>query len=381
MNTEPKRIELLSFATGDVVVPQGAIAVYDAANGPCQIKGKLINHGTITFNSGQNDKLVVIADEILNTGKLETGAGSLSLCFKVLENSGEINGGDLIKLVGTTGRISATGAGNIKALKKLDVDGRMGVTINGGTYTAPSIEFNAEHGNVSVSADALDGEVTANAKAAKIGSKTGTLNIGQNRLLSGNHVYYNANGNVSLGSINHGTDNVAILATGDVSVSGNITAGDLFIGAGIGFTINGQYPSPIQDNNADVSWAATTIGYGTVDVGGTITTSQWLTVNAGYITLNDLTIGNSVLIETPGGNGEFTVEGDIDVEHTFTVKAFYIDLQGDDFDVEEEVFLGNDWKSGYTTIAGTFKASKSVCHFQEPGGQVRRRRVHDGWRR
>lgn len=90
-NTEGKTVELLSLVekdTGEVHVPQGVTALYDAVNGPLKLKGKLTNDGEIAVTAAKTGTAVIVASAIVNHGTLTTEAKSLSLCSKAFENQG-----------------------------------------------------------------------------------------------------------------------------------------------------------------------------------------------------------------------------------------------------------------------------------------------------
>ncbi len=269
-NNEPKSVELLTLVgnnTHDLLVPENTTATYDASKGPLRIKGKLSNKGTITVSGSKHAKVVVIAREFANEGKIECQTAELQVACASFENTGTINAGEDFTVTATHGQLTLKGAkGTITVAKQITLDGPSGLNVLGGVYVAPVIQLLAKDGNVNIQAERLDGEVKTTAKTAQVGTKEGNLTLGEQRLLSGNHVYWNYGGPVSVGNINVGSDVLAILSSHAIT-TGSITAGDVTLAAGAAFKINGSFPTwqNVQFDNQNVSFEVTS-PYGVSDI-------------------------------------------------------------------------------------------------------------------
>lgn len=398
-----KLSSLMDSKKQEIQIPKGTVAEHDVSDGPFIFSGNLKNEGTLRVLGSKTSTVEMVFGQILNKGSIECEAGTLSLASSEFSNHGEIKAFSKVRLRATVGKLNVDGkSGSISAETSILLRADGGLKVDGGTYTAGSILFQAKDGKVSVIAEALEGEVEVEAVSANVGTKSGQLDLGQQKLLSGNHVYYNYSGNVSVGGVSHGADPVTILASGNVSAS-SVAGGEVTIAAGVYFTINGEYPDPTEDSNADVSWEITSsYGYGNIDItgsltannatllgsevtiGGTVDVTQDLdittpspgggtvefsgTVTATNATLaafdvtfsDELTLSENLDIQSAFENGTVLFSADVDIDGDATIIASQIDFEGDDFDIDGVLEMGNSYQGAYINLAGTFTASDDV---------------------
>ncbi|MBP9092937.1 hypothetical protein KBI23_18075 [bacterium] len=362
MNTQT--VDLMSLyndKTNEVVVPKGISASYDSSKGPCVLRGNLENHGTITITGPKKSSQVIIAAEIINDGAFVCQVESLSLCSSVVRNSGDIKAENSLDFKATIGKLSIDGSGSVTASQVITFSGPLGITVKDGSFESSSLRFEAENGTVFVQADKLDGAISVNAKSSRIGTKSAMLKDGKSALLSGTHVYYSTS-NLSLGSISHAGDAVVLLAGGEISV-GSITAGTLYVGAGVSFTIDGQYPDPTSDSDVDVAWSVSGPGYQPLVVSGAINVSGEATIKAWTVEATDVTVGGNLEVNTLNEYGEITLTGDLDVDGDASLLAYTINFEGEDFNVAGELVMGASASTGlysYINLAGSLTASDNV---------------------
>ncbi len=354
-------MSLYNDKTKEVVVPKGISASYDSSKGPCILRGNLENHGTITVTGPKKSSQVIIAAEIINDGAFVCQVESLSLCTSTVQNTGDIKAENSLDFKSTGGKLSIDGSGSVTASQAITFSCPLGITVKDGSFESSSLRFEAENGTVFVQADKLDGAISVNAKSSRIGTKSTMLKDGKSSLLSGTHVYYST-GNLSLGNISHGGDSVVLLAGGEISV-GSIAAGTLYMGAGVSFTIDGQYPDPTSDNDVDVAWSVSGPGYQPLVVSGAINVSGEATIKAWTVEATDVTVGGNLEVNTLNEYGEITLTGDLDVDGDASLLAYTINFEGGDFNVAGELVMGASASTGlysYINLAGSLTASDNV---------------------
>ncbi|MDQ5937506.1 MAG: hypothetical protein QG574_4865 [Cyanobacteriota bacterium erpe_2018_sw_21hr_WHONDRS-SW48-000092_B_bin.40] len=362
MNTQT--VDLMSLyndKTKEVVVPKGISASYDSSKGPCVLHGNLENHGTITITGPKKSSQVIIAAEIINDGAFDCQVESLSLCSSTVRNTGDIKAQNSLVFKSTAGKLSIDGSGSVTASQAITFSGSLGISVKNGTFESSSLLFEAENGTCFVQADGLEGAISVNAKSSRIGTKSAMLKDGKSSLLSGTHVYYSTS-SLSLGNISHAGDAVVLLAGGDIAV-GSITAGTLYVGAGVSFTIDGQYPDPTSDNDVDVPWSVSGPGYQPLVVSGAINVSGEATIKAWTVEATDVTVGGNLEVNTLNEYGEITLTGDLDVDGDASLLAYTINFEGEDFNVAGELVMGASASTGlysYINLAGSLTASDNV---------------------
>lgn len=362
MNTQT--VDLMSLyndKTKEVVVPKGISASYDSSKGPCVLHGNLENHGTITITGPKKSSQVIIAAEIINDGAFDCQVESLSLCSSTVRNTGDIKAENRLVFKSTAGKLSIDGSGSVTASQAITFSGSLGIIVKNGTFESSSLLFEAENGTCFVQADGLEGAISVNAKSSRIGTKSAMLKDGKSSLLSGTHVYYSTS-SLSLGNISHAGDAVVLLAGGDIAV-GSITAGTLYVGAGVSFTIDGQYPDPTSDNDVDVPWSVSGPGYQPLVVSGAINVSGEATIKAWTVEATDVTVGGNLEVNTLNEYGEITLTGDLDVDGDASLLAYTINFEGEDFNVAGELVMGASASTGlysYINLAGSLTASDNV---------------------
>lgn len=364
MRNKEKVVELRSLLiakTGKAVISKGTTAIYDPASGPCMFNGEVVNEGRIEISGKEIDSALLIFEKFTNKGTVDSESGKFEVVLNSLENDGRIKAANKITFTGKNGQLSVTGKkGFVTAGDEIVLEGRTGINVASGTFTAPVIRFNSELGQVSVSADELDGEVEVDAQSAKVGAESGLLDLGPQLLMASNHVYYNTGGSISVGTVSHGSDTVALLASVDVT-AGAVTAGDVHIAAGTQFTINGQqFPTPSQDSDTDDSFEITgTQGTGIVTINGAFTASGNVNIVAGDVNFTDnVTVTGDLIINSK--NNTITIDGDVDVDGDMKVEVYTLNFEGNDFEVDGELELGNEFKNSFLNFEGTFTAKDQV---------------------
>ncbi len=221
---------------GDLVIPQGATATYDASKGPLRVQGRFENHGTLQIigdvrqaqieASGlQNDGVII--SNVLNLTFQNNGTGPFALNLK----AGTIKAPDAVGFVST---------GDIELV--------------GGDLTAERVIFTADKA-LKIGANSLNGKVELSAENIAVGVNKGNLIITK-QVASGDPLYYNFSGDLSVPSFSYsGTtlvDFVAV-ASGNVTVGDVSTTGAIRLAAGVNFHLQGTLPTSGGGSSAPMS--------------------------------------------------------------------------------------------------------------------------------
>ncbi len=252
---------------------------------------------TAALMSAQNINLVSGAGQIINSGLIQALS---NINLNTMSSLTDLN------VTGTAGIFQAiNGAINIR---DTSFSGSGGTNLTGGDWLSQQLNFNSGQGAVNVSVGQVSGTVTADAGAAHLLVDTPQLVLG-NTKISGDPTYVNAGGDIQLvGSVTE-TEDLAIVAAGNITTSGAAQIVDnghnvwLIAGAKID-TVNG---SCVGCGNTG---SALTIPPGTASP----ISSGYVQVSAGggtggnidLQTGNTLTVGNTVIdtsAVTAGGNG------------------------------------------------------------------------------
>ena len=315
MESSNKIIDLRSLLQGDgksIYVPANIAARLDVAGGPLIIAGSFINEGSVEIIGNEHASSLLQAKSFVNKGEIKSALKRVMIGAGSLENTGSIVGSKTLELIGIAGPLKVLGmGGSFAAQEAVIVNAKFGINVAGGNFSAPSIDFNADEGIAQISAEALNGKVNIKSK-----SQANNQARALPALLAGPHVYYNNGAGVSLGSdVSHGSDEVIIVSTHDITIDGSITCGKLTLAAGVLFKINGNYPPSGQVNDSN----------------------------------------SSCLIESAQGAASITVNGDLNTSDDVLVKAWTFEVFADSVSIDGKLTTGAN-----TRLDGT-----SSVHIEE----------------
>ncbi len=315
MESSNKIIDLRSLLQGDgknIHVSADIVARLDVAGGPLIIAGSFINEGSVEIIGNEHASALLQAKSIVNKGEIKSALKRLMIGAGSLENSGSIGGSKTLELIGIAGPLKVLGTGgSFAAQEAVIVNAKFGINVAGGNFSAPAIDFNADEGIAQISAEALNGKVNIKSKS-QANNQARVLPA----LLAGPHVYYNNGAGVSLGSdVSHGSDEVIIVSTHDITIDGSITCGKLTLAAGVLFKIDGNYPPSGQVNDSN----------------------------------------SSCLIESAQGAASITVNGDLNTSDDVLVKAWTFEVFADSISIDGKLTTGAN-----TRLDGT-----SSVHIEE----------------
>ena len=263
------------------------------------VANNVVNHGSIsslgvlTIASGGS-----ITNSSISTGSSSTGGAfigghsvNLTSATGTFNNSGHIvaNGGSIklnapytqnITLNNTGGTISATqGAINIR---DNTYNGSAATILKGGDLLSQQLNINAGSGAVTGNVGNVTGVVNTTAGSSHFTAATQNLILG-NQDISGDPTYYNTAGNITFAGSNMGGAALALIASQNVSITGDITnngtAAALTVVAGANFTTTGGTGNQGPDTTSTI-----TINGGTA-VGGSITDTGNISTNGGNVNL------------------------------------------------------------------------------------------------
>lgn len=200
-----KTIELASLeATQELVIPEGTIATYDAAQGTLAV-GSIVNHGTLRIlSTSDNQEAVIAAPAILNTGSIESDLPILT--FKAAAIKGAKKGGVF------------------SAAELIRIESAADIKVLGGIFVADVLQLNAR-GKVGVHAYRIDAKVKVKAKEVAVGANDGNLEIIEQEI-DGDPLYYQGKdtngGNMTISVMNQPGEDVSLWAVGNITVNGPI---------------------------------------------------------------------------------------------------------------------------------------------------------------
>jgi len=237
--------------SGDLIIPEGVTASYDASRGPLQVHGRLENHGTLQI-TGAGTQAKIETNELLNSGVIVSQVPNLTI---------DNNAAGAFALDLKSGQI--TSPASISFISKTDIK------LAGGNIAAERISFTSDQ-KVRVHANRIDGKVAiSSGSGSAIGVNEGNLIVERNDTTA-DPLYYNFSGDLSApGFTGSGfvQDYVAV-ASGAVTVTGDVsTTGSVSIWAGVNFHLNGTLPTSgtgaVSDSDC-LTGALTTCGPATV---------------------------------------------------------------------------------------------------------------------
>ncbi|PWU01975.1 MAG: hypothetical protein C5B53_02205, partial [Candidatus Melainabacteria bacterium] len=260
--------------------------VFPSSSLTLNVNGNVLNQGTISsagklnINSGGsivNQSIAGTAGALIKgqTVNLYTGAGNLTNSGSIVATAGDVSIRTAAKAdlnVNNAGGLIQASNGAIN-LRDGGYTGTANMNLKGGDWLSSQLNFNGGTGSVDANLGNVSGVVNATANCAHIGAVTPNLRFGQMNV-SGDPTYYNAGGNISLASIpNTNGNDLAVLASGDVTVSGgsiNTTqasgaGGNVYIASGVLFV------NPTSGSGLPASASTTvTVGPSSSSTGGSI---------------------------------------------------------------------------------------------------------------
>lgn len=357
-HTQAIRLSSISLdETGNLIIPHGFIATFDAAEGPLNVAGKLINHGTIHVVSTDPARSTLT----INAGNIENNGSIVSDLMGKLTISG-IEGADL----------TITGPGTIESAEVLELRSSRNLNLSGATLLSSELNL-VSASDVTVHAHFISAPVKVRACNLRIGVTTGDLTIADQQL-DGDPVYFTQGGSLSLNAAiappTGGADYVAV-ATGNVSITGGIDTtggtgpGRITLAAGVSFTTTGPNPITCTDCTLDVT-IAPGAGTGTVTVTGNVNGKSTLEIrattanfSAGRFTVAGNVTADGNLIVRPNApltvGGNIAAQGYVDIRTASTSFSTNnrIDISGTVTTPGKSVFL----MAGHNVKVGTIDTS------------------------
>jgi adhesin HecA-like repeat protein len=199
-------------------------------------RGTISSSGNLTMNAGgsivneavisaaRNVNLMSAIGNITNSGTIAAMAGSVNVAAQAAQNI-------VINNVGGT-LAALEGAINVR---NAAFDAVADIDVNGGNFLAKEINLFSGSGNVVANFDTVEGSLSTYGSYAHIGASTPVLTLGQVKV-DGDPTFYNDAGNILITQTINVTENLAILASGNITATsglGNITARNGTLGRSI----------------------------------------------------------------------------------------------------------------------------------------------------
>ena len=248
---------------------------------------------------------LIAANNIANSGtvkstgdlNLSTGSGNIANSGLVLSghniNISSPNVAADINVNGTGGTISAT-AGDINIRDK-SYSGAANINLNGGDYLSQNLNMYSGGGAITGSVGQVSGNVNTNAAVEHLSASTSNLILGKNTI-DGDPTFYNSSGNITISGPNTFTQDVAILASGNI-LAGSSDAQIVDNGHNVTLIAGAKSPSNATPQTGTISGSPTT-GITTGSVNVDLTT---VSTSGGKIDLSAST--QSTIIDTSSTTG------------------------------------------------------------------------------
>lgn len=266
----------------------------------------LANTGTVVAQNNVN----LQAPDVSNSGTITSIVSNINLDSSIASTLNVNNSGGTLNAL--------DGAINIRAPHFKDA---LDTSVTGGDLYSKEVNINSGKGLTTVDVNDLTGIVSSTGTAAHVWAKTDTLRLGT-QCLTGDPTYYNASGNIDINGDMTVNDNLAIIASGDITGAGArsissqgfnviMVAGATVTGGGPQFPLNATSdvtvnPSSATGGNIDFSFSSEL----NLDTdGGHVTLIAFADTNAGTNKGNIL-LNSGSIIDTgrPGGTaGNLTV--------------------------------------------------------------------------
>jgi hypothetical protein len=253
--------------------------------------GAITNSGTI--NAANNVNLNVGSGNLTNTGQIASNTGNINVNAP---KTTDIN----VNALGGTFQASS---GNIN-VRASDYNGNANINLNGGNYFSNNLNLNAGNGAINTNVGQVSGNLNSTSAVEHFIGATNNLILGANKI-SGDPTFVNTAGNIVISSLNTFTQDVAILASGNITANNAsaqiVDSGDnviMIAGAAItiqngGVTTSGVPGTDLSNGGAAPSATATVnfaAGTGgnidlTTSTAGTIISTSSTVTNGGSVTL------------------------------------------------------------------------------------------------
>lgn len=325
-------VRLVDLAQGqleELVIPEGTIATFDLSSEELAFSGTIRNLGTLRFLGTTNldSHTVLLAEEVINDGLIESHDGLLCLGAGRLKNEGHMIAGSIFLSGGPDGDIVIEGnAGNISADGELLLKATGNILVKGGTFSASKIGFESVEKDVIIEARRLDGPVHIKGFNVKCGTREGDLDL-REQCVIGDPIYYCTTGSITINDPVSAAEDIVVLAKGTVTVEENLTTTspgrNIVIRAGVTFDppMGGEDcaqdpndPAPCPGGTCEIP--ETSPGQpGDIMVMGSLTSQGLVELKAenGTITVNGMV--------TASGKIEVLADGDITFEADVTAMG------------------------------------------------------------
>jgi hypothetical protein len=175
--------------------------------------------GMAQMVAAENINLVTGTGKLVNSGLIQAVNSvniqtSSLLCDLSINNT---NG--VIKALGVLSPATGQLDGGVINLREPGFNGAGNIVLIGGDWESQSLNFNSGHGAVTASVGNISGTVNVEATAANILASTPTLTLG-NTAVCGDPTYVNAKGDIQLVGTVTESEDLAIIASGNITSKG-----------------------------------------------------------------------------------------------------------------------------------------------------------------
>lgn len=291
----------------------GDIIRYDVAQGPLDVTD-FDNDGILELysSSPEVDSAEIVASTFKNLGAIRSDLHRISIRTPLIASEG----------------------GSITA-KEVAVHSDESATVIGGTFNCEQFRVFTQ-GKAEIHAERINGELHIKACDLVVGVRAGDLNIASQEL-SGDPIYYNGSGSVSVSAPASGGRDIYAIATGDVTIgaidatgtsAGMPAEGKVLLIAGCDYvTYNGVAgPGTVSCNdcsrnaNPFFDYSFPTVPTNSVTVSGDINAKD-LTIHGGTVTING-NINLDAENYTLGGSGTITYADTATVNGSITCTKY-----------------------------------------------------------
>ncbi len=185
--------------------------------------GSITNQSSSTSQAtmiAQNVSLVSGVGQIVNSGLIQAQGGSVNLgTANALSDLTVDNSNGVIQALASINSITHAVEGGAINLRDSAYSGSANTNLKGGNWLSNELNFNSGQGAVTATVGQVTGAINANAGAAHIYASTPQLVLG-NTNINGDPTYVNAGGDIQLAGTDTETEDLAIIASGNITASG-----------------------------------------------------------------------------------------------------------------------------------------------------------------
>ncbi len=290
----------VASTAGNLVIPVGVTATYDASKGPLRIQGRLENHGTLQITGGVNNQAGIETSELQNDGTIVSAVQNL-----IIKNSSSSAFALDLK------------SGQIKAPVSIGFISDGDIKLAGGDLSSERVSFTSQK-DVKVHANRIEGKIAISGAITSVGVDKGNLYVASNDSVA-DPVYYSFDADVTAPGFTGGTggfrqDFVAV-AVGNVTVSGDVsTNGSILILAGVNFHFGGTAPT----SSGGILSDSECVLYGQTTCGPLTFIDSFVTAAKTATTQNLTSTANNVDLQS---SGTITVNGAITSGYAIVSKS------------------------------------------------------------